>query len=720
MKNEINIGMVKCSNPNCNEPFNLDKATAEIQKSGIVYADCGEVIFQGYKCPNPNCRGLIFVQCDRNNPVFDLRDLIIAPNSENNTIVNLAEQLKLLEQSDHQHEFLRFKVIPAWDDEMVSPQNLQNYYLEGMLDSAILAGSPYVMTQIEFQERLQSEIETGIIQLRRLYPDIPKFRNLLTCLAPSRITEIEESDGIWFTRAENDGSSAKEYKEINSAWQALLEEGGGKALNEAVIGLLRDKGVADLNDNEVETLIQRELMNFRRSHTDKLREQAKKVGFEETIWISFKKAFNDILYAVCTELALAPHRKELIGWVNKAEKGKALFVDAPMGLGKTYSIVEALADNPELSAVIFMPTKKLCEELVFNLKLKIGGKNTTDYWGIYQNLEVVKDNTGNEIIDQDGDPCLQFKRDWLESEVYYSDGINDNECPHFNEITDRYKYNWIIKKDFCEACEKKPECRFIIHDQEAPKSRIVITTHHQYDRFYRNEKIVKWYKNGIDNDSDAVDRDFFIVDEDLVLSKCYQPTVLNKDEFNDFTATINNFLIDPEILDGQEPPAEDIDKIDLLSGKFNRCDKTSIIPPIDPEFRFPDFIKEAWNKAFYKLPEIVPDSIERPETVGNHLEIVENAIRLGLVVQNYDRLHFNNGEPIKTQVYQAYFSNPTNYDLSDLPPHVFFDGTMIDDKFLKRKLRNVEFERMEIKVDSIWQLRVQQNVNSDLPKKWNF
>jgi len=34
-----------CSNPNCNEPFDLDKATAEIQESGIVYADCGDAIF---------------------------------------------------------------------------------------------------------------------------------------------------------------------------------------------------------------------------------------------------------------------------------------------------------------------------------------------------------------------------------------------------------------------------------------------------------------------------------------------------------------------------------------------------------------------------------------------------------------------------------------------------------------------------------------------------
>jgi hypothetical protein len=41
-----------------------------------------------------------------------------------------------------------------------------------------------------------------------------------------------------------------------------------------------------------------------------------------------------------------------------------------MGLGKTYSIVEALASNPDLSAVIFMPTNKLCKEIIENLKAK--------------------------------------------------------------------------------------------------------------------------------------------------------------------------------------------------------------------------------------------------------------------------------------------------------------------------------------------------------------
>jgi len=497
-----------CSNPSCNDTFDLDKAKAEIQKSGIVYADCDEVIFQGYSCPNPNCLGLKFVCCDRNNPVFDLWDFIITPNSEH--FANVVEQINLLEQIDDQHEFLKFKIIPAWDDETVSVQDLLKSYPDGMLDILISSGTPYFMNQIEFNERLQSEIETGKIQLRRLYPDTPKFRNLLTILAPNRITEIVD---IGAFRAE--GDSPGEFLEKNDAWQSLLEKASGQALNEAVIGLLKDKGIAKLDKNEVENLIQRELYFLRRSRTDQLRSQADKVGFEKTIWKSFKKAFNDILCVICTELALAPKRQELVEWVNKAEKGKALFVDAPMGLGKTYSIVEALADNPELSAVIFMPTKRLCEEIIRRLKGKIAANKGLDYWEIYHNLD---------------------NRRFLESEVYYADGINPEECPHFEEIINRYRYNWIKKRDICGKCKKSQQCRFILHDERAPLSRIVVATHYKYDHFYRQSDIRKWYKDGdfkrdengdiINGEDDkpikldGVERNFFIVDEDIVLSQC--------------------------------------------------------------------------------------------------------------------------------------------------------------------------------------------------------
>jgi len=417
-----------CSNSNCKEPFNLNKAKAEIIKSGVVYADCGDIIFQGYKCTNPDCRSIRFIRTDRNHPKFDLRNFLITPSL--NGYAHVIENLRFLKNSEKLHDFLKFKYIPAWDEESVSINDVSKQYSLTSYDDLFMIhedykhrvpnvnnpswsimGIPCSMTSDNFQRSLEKEIETNTIQLRRLYPDIPKFRNLLTCLAPNRITKVDEIDGDVITYAE--GDSAKEIQEKNAAWQNLLEKSGGKALNEAIIGLLKDKGIAILDENEVEKLILLELMDFRRSHADELRRQAEKVGFEETIWKSFKNGFNNIVCAVCTELALAPQRKELNEWVNKAEKGKALFIDALMGLGKTYSIVEALTDNPELSAVIFMPTKKLCEEIIRRLKGKIAANKGLDYFEIYHNID---------------------NREFLKSEVYYADGIKEKECPYFHEI----------------------------------------------------------------------------------------------------------------------------------------------------------------------------------------------------------------------------------------------------------------------------------------------
>jgi hypothetical protein len=65
---------------------------------------------------------------------------------------------------------------------------------------------------------------------------------------------------------------------------------------------------------------------------------------------------------------------------------------------------------------------------------------------------------------------------------------------------------------------------------------------------------------------------------------------------------------------------------------------------------------------------------------------------------------------------EVYFPNSKTYDLSKLPPHVFFDGTLIPNDFLKHKLRNVEFEPFPIELELLSKLTVRQNVNTDLPK----
>ena len=177
------------------------------------------------------------------------------------------------------------------------------------------------------------------------------------------------------------------------------------------------------------------------------------------------------------------------------------------------------------------------------------------------------------------------------------------------------------------------------------------------------------------------------MDEDIVLSQCYQPFSLKYQELHDFLATVRDFV-------DQFSGTEEINnKIFNFFGRVGLCKTTSFIRPIDPKFRFPKIIREEWDESNKNLLKVLSNIDEPPELVGNHLEMIEDAIRLGLVVQKYGDRH------------RIYFHNRKSYNLSKLPPHVFFDGTMIDKRFLKKKLHNVELERMKIPVKPLWNLK---------------
>ena len=101
------------------------------------------------------------------------------------------------------------------------------------------------------------------------------------------------------------------------------------------------------------------------------------------------------------------------------------FEICPMGVGKTYSIAKVLADRTDLSAVVFMPTLKLCSKLVDAIKGNIVSNNSgviNDYPGEYYDYPLC-DNEGNDITDEFGDSIRTFMPDFLEHEVYFADGI---------------------------------------------------------------------------------------------------------------------------------------------------------------------------------------------------------------------------------------------------------------------------------------------------------
>jgi len=146
--------------------------------------------------------------------------------------------------------------------------------------------------------------------------------------------------------------------------------------------------------------------------------------------------------------------------------------------------------------------------------------------------------------------------------------------------------------------------------------------------------------------------------------------------------------------------------IDRLFANVNKCDETMIIRPIDPEFTFPETFVKEWEKSLPEQPFIIPEYIKWDGVVGNHLKVVEHAVKFGAVVENWGKR------------FKIHLPNPKSYDLSKAPPHVFFDGTMLNERFLNNKLSGIEFKKWRIDIEPLWEVRIFQNINSDLPERW--
>ena len=597
---------------------------------------------------------------------------------------------------DGWHKFLKFKYIKAWDDNDVSKNDFINHYNSDSPAAHYFENPsiPLFQTREEIRISHWGEDDIKTISTLRLYPDTSKYRNLFLILSPYKIREIEISVAVYA-----DGVSSSDMIERQEVWKSLIEEVKGKTFLEAVKGILGPKGVPLPSDDSISTIITKELYYQRSLSRDQLWEIVKKNGYEDNLDKFFRRLFKSILYPICTELSFENKRKELLQWVGKVDKGKALFVDAPMGIGKTYSIVEVLSSNPALSAVIFMPSKKLCEEIVEKLKVRIARLNNVYSsslfidWDVMNQREDIFDENGSHVLDDEGLYQSKFKSEFLEDEAYYVDGINE-ECVHFDEIKNKYRQNWIRKRNVCAGCEKKGKCRFLLHDDKAQKARIVVTTHQQYERFYKNTKLHNWLKDG-----NKKSRDMFIVDEDIVLSKCYQPQYLDKAEIEGFLSVIKDFV-------GYFEDSKAINqKLINLYGLIGTCRKTSFIRPIDPNFKFSDKIKAEWDEEIAKIYEEMPANDDESYPVGNHLQLIEDALRYGVVVQKYLKRH------------RVYFNNSLSFDLSKVPPHVFFDGTMLEKEFLEKKLTGVQFVSHKIEINPLWNIRVFQNINSDITQK---
>ncbi len=487
------------------------------------------------------------------------------------------------------------------------------------------------------------------------------------------------------------GLTYKPYTQIihdNIDLRKFLENSYGDTFTKKAKNLFKSRLNKDLNQDLFETALNKFLLNFRS-------DCALESTYSIDNWAKerCKALYKRIFQKACSETYLEHYRTELSEWINHYEKGKALFVDCLMGVGKTYSIIKTLAEKSNISAVVFLPTNKLCREIVQKLKIEILQKNPVlkdKYHGVPERSE-----TEYDVDDYFGYEIYHYHRDYLKYEVYHADGINKEECPKFEEIIGRYKKNWINKKSVCKECDRGNYCRFQRHYENASKARIIVTTHQQYDHFYHNDILHTWDING-----DKRPRDLFIIDEDLVFSQLYRPINLEYTEIRAFIQTITCYIEKNEEISGMR------ESIDLLFSQISKCDKTSVIRAINPDFKFPEkFVKE-WEMSLPEQPFVKPEYIQWSGIVGNHLKVIEHAVRFGAVVEKWGNR------------FKIHFPNPRSYDLSNVPPHVFFDGTMLSEKFLKKKLSGVEFKKLRIDIKFPWDIRVFQNINSDLPERW--
>lgn len=653
------------------------KAEADVHSSqkqafinGISFAHCGSIVYQVVQCHTPGCNGRFIFRSSADSPALDMQNLILMPFKMDFEKYH-AESLWTL-PPENWHPELKFK--RSKDD--------QSY-----------AG--VIMDEPEFLDQLEKEHQTEKIHLKRLCPD-NQYYNTLFQLVPD--LHLDFGNGEF--KVVYDYIQKKDINAFYSSIRFLLSQTNGKSIHEQIIQELSLKGYADQQTEilkTVESLVEQAV----KDETSLIIGQIYQIFLNPTLTFERQVStiFNRIFFSVCSDLYLSSRRKELSDWAGMARQGTALFIDAPMGLGKTYSIVDTLSSNLNLSAIVFFPTRRLCDDFCINLTNRIAEIN---HYSVISGDKVF-------ILNESGQIYEKCSNDYLNrNDIYYFDGINKFECDYYDEIIEQYSKHIFSKKDQCEICRKEEKCRFHTHWKVAPEYRIIVATHAMYDQIFHNYDSLKWenrfYKN--------LNRDFFIIDEDIIFSKCYQPISMAEKELREFIATITSFLNNPVYFEQGFIKKDSFLKIDSILSQFIKCDITSYVPPIDHEFSFIDYIKMKWAERVYEKGNVTPDIINNENYVGDYLELIETAIQKGFVIQKFNLTAKDSSEK------KIYFSNPKTFKFTnETPAHVFFDGTMMDEKLIGKKLIGAELIKLQITIEEpFWEVRAWQNINTDLPK----
>lgn len=377
---------------------------------------------------------------------------------------------------------------------------------------------------------------------------------------------------------------------------------------------------------------------------------------EDCLWLVYELYIDIYLFEKRAEI------RRCFDWADEMRRSgrRKGIVSAPMGLGKTYQLAETIARSP-YSAVIFMPNKELRDEMFDRIDGIVPG------------------------------------------EVLKIEGREETNCAKFRQINSekqRFREN---KAAICEQCGRADTGACVTKDQKdkSVRYRLLVTTHAQYEAFYRADFLSKW-SGTIGKDlpcKECKTRDFFIIDEDIVGMHFFECVEVTYKEFAEYRRLLDDTK---ERKGAGYFPSGFPEKVKRLdSALLNASGESALILPVDPEFALSTDERRGFGSICGK-------ALSERRLSKHMTKFVERAIQSGCSFSSYKSIDV------------IYFNSATTYPLGEGSPfHIFFDATRIQNDLFKKvfpERAQGEIPRLSIPVEPLGTLTIYHTNNSDVPK----
>jgi len=205
--------------------------------------------------------------------------------------------------------------------------------------------------------------------------------------------------------------SGSKIREENIYFRKIVENSVGISFVDKAQKLFQSARFNQFDSDRFEEELNQNLASYR------VREWIQRWSINQKSNLEIQAIYREIFEKTCSTIYLEQDRKNLLKWIDKVQKGRALFVDCLMGVGKSHSIVKVLGRNHHLSTVIFLSTNKLCTQMVEDLKTEIIRTKPIlrdEYPDIMEQEEAVDED--GELISDDivGMPIFRWTREFLE------------------------------------------------------------------------------------------------------------------------------------------------------------------------------------------------------------------------------------------------------------------------------------------------------------------